>query len=248
MPGLRSYSKAIALLRAILGAARREVGATAALLVLAGGVWLFSGVAEEMAEGDTHAADLAILNALRENGRQDDALGPWWLEHAATDLTALGSTACLTLIVVLVGGLFLMLRRPGGALLLVLASGGGTAISEGLKLAFGRERPPIAYHATESLNASFPSGHAMLSAVVFLTLGTVAARLLKRRREKAYVLAASVSVALLVGLTRIYLGVHWASDVLAGWCVGAAWAMACWLLAWGWQRLKRPHATAPPAP
>jgi undecaprenyl-diphosphatase len=234
------------LIRAWAGAARREVGATAALAVLAAGVWAFLSVAEEMAEGEIHAFDLAVLNGLREHGRPDDALGPWWLETIATDLTALGSTSVLTLILALVGGLFLMLRRPGAALMLVLAAGGGLLISQGLKLLFDRERPPIAYHATDSLNASFPSGHAMLSAVVFLTLGTVGARLFKHRREKAYVMGASVLIALLVGMTRIYLGVHWTSDVLAGWCMGAAWAMACWLMAWGWQRFYRPAATAPP--
>lgn len=235
-------------IRSALSAARREIGATAALLILAGGVWLFLGLAGEMAEGETRRADFALLTALREHGRPDDALGPRWLQTAATDLTSLGSTTVLTLIVVLVAGLFLMLRRPGGALVLVLAAGGGSLISEGLKAVFGRERPPMAYHAVQTLNTSFPSGHATLSAVVFLTLGTVAARLVKRRREKVYVMGASVLIALLVGLTRVYLGVHWASDVLAGWCVGAAWAMACWLLAWGWQRLSRPGATAPPAP
>ncbi|HEX8231978.1 MAG TPA: phosphatase PAP2 family protein [Caulobacteraceae bacterium] len=235
-------------LRSVLGAARREVGATAALLVLAGGVWLFTGIAGEMAEGETHAADFAVLNTLREHGRPDDALGPHWVQTAATDLTSLGSTTVLTLIVILVAGLFLVLRRPSGALILLLAAGGGSLISEGLKAVFGRERPPMAYHAVQTLNTSFPSGHATLSAVVFLTLGTVAARLVKRRREKVYVMAASVLIALLVGVTRVYLGVHWASDVLAGWCVGAAWAMACWLMAWGWQRLRRPGATAPPAP
>ena len=233
-------------IRAFSGAARREVGATAALAVLAAGVWAFLSVAEEMREGETHAFDLAVLDGLREHGRPDDALGPWWLETVATDLTALGSTSLLTLILLLVGGLFLMLRRPGAALMLLLAAGGGLLISQGLKLLFGRERPPLAYHATESLNASFPSGHAMLSAVVFLTLGTVGARLFKRRREKIYVMSASVLITLLVGLTRIYLGVHWASDVIAGWCMGAAWAMACWLAAWAWQRFNRPEATRSP--
>ncbi len=238
--------RAQSLIRAFAGAARREVGATAALAVLAAGVWAFLGVAEEMAEGEVHGFDLAVLQALREGGRPDDALGPWWLETIATDLTALGSTSLLTLILLLVCGLFLMLRRPGAAAMLLLAAGGGLLISQGLKAVFGRERPPIDYHAVESLNASFPSGHAMLSAVVFLTLGTVGARLFKRRREKAYVMGASVLIALLVGLTRIYLGVHWTSDVVAGWCVGAAWAMACWLIAWAWQRLYRPSATEPP--
>jgi undecaprenyl-diphosphatase len=242
------YERLFNLAAALLGAGRREIGAVAALLIAAGGAWAFASVADEMAEGETHALDMVVLTALREHGRPDDALGPHWVQVAATDLTSLGSTTVLTLLVLLMGGLFLMLRRPASAMILVLAAGSGGLISESLKAVFGRERPPVAYQAVEAINTSFPSGHATLSAVVFLTLGTVAARLLKRRREKAYILIAAVLVALLVGLTRVYLGVHWASDVLAGWCLGAAWAMICWLAAWAWQRVNRPGATAPPAP
>jgi undecaprenyl-diphosphatase len=84
----------------------------------------------------------------------------------------------------------------------------------------------------EAINPSFPSGHAMLSAVVFLAVGVLSARFAKRKRVKAYALGCAVAATLLVGLTRIYLGVHWPSDVLAGWTLGAAWAMACWLAAW----------------
>ena len=120
-----------------------------------------------------------MLNALRLAGQPGDAIGPWWLQTAATDITSLGSTSVLALIILLAGGLFLVRRRPAAATVLLLASGGGLLISQALKAVFGRERPPIAYHAVESLNASFPSGHAMLSAVVFLTLGTVGARLVK---------------------------------------------------------------------
>jgi undecaprenyl-diphosphatase len=94
----------------------------------------------------------------------------------------------------------------------------------------------------EAVNASFPSGHAMMSAVVFLTLGVLAARFAEKRRVKVLAVVAAVLISLLVGLSRIYLGVHWASDVLAGWCVGAAWAMTCWLLAFFVQRRFRPSS------
>lgn len=91
----------------------------------------------------------------------------------------------------------------------------------------GPKRP----RAVEVMNPSFPSGHAMLSAVVFLTIGVLSAHFAQRKRVKVYVMAAAISVALLIGLTRVYLGVHWPSDVLAGWSLGAAWALACWLAA-----------------
>ena len=95
----------------------------------------------------------------------------------------------------------------------------------------------------ETLNASFPSGHALLSTVFYLTLGVMLTRAFPRKRMKAYVLGCGVLIALLIGLTRIYLGAHWASDVLAGWAVGAAWAMALWLVAYVVERLqKRRHA------
>ena len=121
------------------------------------------------------------------------------------------------------------------------------ALSQGLKALFGRERPDVALRAVEAMNPSFPSGHAMLSAAVFLTLGVLSAHYVGRKRVKAYVVAAALTATLLVGVTRVYLGVHWPSDVLAGWALGAAWAMACWLAAWAWDRPWRTQAP-PPAP
>jgi undecaprenyl-diphosphatase len=158
-------------------------------------------------------------------------IGPDWLHVAAIDVTALGSLAVLSLLILLAFALLASLRRWSEGVLLVAGAGGGLLISQGLKLVFGRERPDLAYRAVEAVNASFPSGHAMLSAVVFLTLGVLAARFSDRRRVKVLAMSAAVLISLLVGVSRIYLGVHWASDVLAGWCVGAAWAMLCWLAA-----------------
>jgi len=225
-------------LPALLRAARRELGATAALLVATLSAMAFLSIADEVAEGEARAIDLAILDALRQPGRPRDLIGPDWLHVAAVDITSLGSLAVLTLLILLAFGVLAGLRRWGEGLLLVVGAVGGLAISQGLKLLFGRERPDIDYRAVEAVNASFPSGHAMLSAVVFLTLGALAARFAERKRLKALALGAAVTLSLLVGLSRIYLGVHWASDVLAGWCVGAAWAMACWLAAFAWTRWR----------
>jgi undecaprenyl-diphosphatase len=99
-----------------------------------------------------------------------------------------------------------------------------------LKGLFERDRPPEIYRAADVLNQSFPSGHALLSAVIYLTLGAMLARAEPGWRIRLYILTLAILIALGVGLTRILLGVHWASDVLAGWCAGAAWATACWLL------------------
>lgn len=220
----------------LLVAARNELGAVAALLVLAGGALAFLELSDDVAEGDTAAFDLAVLEALRRPGDPDGLIGPPWLHVAAADVTALGSITVLGLVVVLALALMLSLRRWSEALVVLVGAGGGVAISQGLKQLFGRERPDLVYRAVEAANPSFPSGHAMLSAVVFLTLGALAARFAPRRRVKALALGAAVLLSLLVGASRIYLGVHWTSDVLAGWSLGAAWAMACWVAAWAWER------------
>ena len=228
----------------LLAAARGELGAVAALLVLAGGALAFLDLSEDVAEGDTKAFDMTVLRALRLPGDPNSLVGPKWLHIAAADVTALGSVTVLGLIVVLAVALMLCLRRWSEAAVVLVGAGGGVAISQGLKQLFGRERPDLVYRAVEAANPSFPSGHAMLSAVVFLTLGALAARFAPRRRVKALALGAAVLLSLLVGASRVYLGVHWASDVLAGWSVGAAWAMTCWLAAWAWGRWVK-KSTAP---
>jgi undecaprenyl-diphosphatase len=225
-------------LPALLQAARREIGATVALLVATLGAMAFLSIADEVAEGETRAIDLAILDALRVPGRPHELAGPDWLHVAAIDITSLGSLAVLSLLILLAFALLGCLRRWGEAVLLLVGAGGGVAISQGLKVIFGRERPDLAYRAVEAVNASFPSGHAMMSAVVFLTLGVLAARFSEKRRLKVLALGSAVFLSLLVGISRIYLGVHWASDVLAGWSVGAAWAMICWLGAFAWTRWR----------
>jgi undecaprenyl-diphosphatase len=208
----------------------REIGAVLALLAVAVCAWVFLEIVDEVVEGETDSVDRHIVVALR-TGDGNDPLGPKWLEMAAADMTALGSTSVLVLVVAFVAGLFAMLRRRREALLVVAAASGGTALSIGLKALFDRERPDAALRAVEVMNPSFPSGHAMLSAVVFLTIGVLSAHFAQRKRVKVYVVAAAVTVALLIGLTRVYLGVHWPSDVLAGWTLGAAWALGCWLAA-----------------
>jgi undecaprenyl-diphosphatase len=222
----------------LLAAARSELGAVAALLVLAGGALAFLDLSEDVAEGDTAAFDLAVLKALRLPGDPNSLIGPKWLHVAAADVTALGSVTVLGLIVALALALMLCLKRWSEALVVLVGAGGGVVISQALKQVFGRERPDLVYRAVEAANPSFPSGHAMLSAVVFLTLGALAARFATRKRVKALALGAAVLVSLMVGTSRIYLGVHWTSDVLAGWSLGAAWAMACWVAAWAWERRR----------
>lgn len=231
--------------RGLFDAARKELGATSALLILTLGAWGFLSIADEVAEDETRAFDLSILEALRVDGQPQVMVGPKWLHFAAIDITSLGSLAVLGLMILLAVALLLSLRRWGEGLMLLVGAGGGLAISQTLKHLFDRERPHLAFRAVEAVNPSFPSGHAMMSAVVFLTLGVLAARFADKRRVKVLAVSAAVLVSLLVGLSRIYLGVHWASDVLAGWCAGAAWAMTCWLVAFAIRKAIRRFSSAP---
>ena len=236
----------------LLRLARTEAAALGAFLVMAMGSLFFLELAEEMAEQGDRGLDYRVLAALRVPGDAGNPIGPWWVEEAAADLTSLGGISVLSLFTLLAVTYLLLQRHRGAALRLVLGLIGAVGLSGGLKSVFERERPPVAYQAVETLNASFPSGHALLATVVYLSLGTLVAQGLTRRREKAWVLGAAGLLALTVGLTRVYLGAHWLSDVLAGWCVGAAWAMSLWLAAWALERYGRHREArlarqAPPA-
>ncbi len=200
--------------------------------------WAFVALANEVSEGDTRAIDRAILLALRTPGHPADPLGPPWLEEMMRDFTALGGVAVLALIVLAVVGFLLLRRKRRTALLVLVASGGGIVLSSVLKFGFERPRPELVPHGSIVYTSSFPSGHSMMSAIVYLTLGALLARAQPDRRLKAYLILLSVGVTLLVGFSRIYLGVHWPTDVLAGWTAGAAWALTLWWLA---RRLQQRH-------
>ncbi len=161
------------------------------------------------------------------------------------DLTSLGDVAVLTLVTVSFAG-YLLIRRSFRALALVLgATLGGVLLSNTLKWVFGRPRPPLAIQLAPHYTASFPSGHSMVSAVVYLTLGSLLARLVKQRRLKIYFVFIALLWTFLIGFTRVSLGVHYPSDVLAGWTAGLTWAILCWLVA---RRLQKSHALEDPSP
>jgi undecaprenyl-diphosphatase len=235
-------SQTLNFLRRMMRVARTEIAAVTALFVVGAGVAIFADLAEDMGEGDGQAFDQSVLSAIRPHADPSDALGPWWLEEAAADLTALGGIAVLSLFATIVVLFLILQRKRLSALLLLVGLGGGVALSEGLKSVFERDRPPLVYQAVDTINASFPSGHALLSAVFYLSIGVMLSRAFPQRRFKAYVLAVAMVLTLLVGLTRVYLGAHWATDVLAGWSVGAAWAMMLWLVAYAVQRRQAVHS------
>lgn len=213
-----------------------EIGATIALGIIALGALLFAFIADETFEGETRGFDESILLALREPGDPANPIGPVWLEHAVADITALGGYVILTLLVAGVAIYVFVAGKRGSALLVVGAVGSGTVLSETLKLGFARPRPDLVAHLAEVQSASFPSGHAMISAIAYLTLGVLLTRVHEKRRTKFLVMTYAVTLTLLIGLSRIYLGVHWPTDVLAGWALGAAWSSLWWLLAWWLER------------
>ena len=228
--------------KAVWSFVRAEFVLVASLAAIAGALLLFIEIADEMAEGEAHTFDMAVLQTLHPDAANpSDPIGPFWLDHAAVDLTALGSVSVLATIALLVGGFLVLQRKRLEAAIIAVAFAGGLTLSQALKGFFDRERPPEIYRASEILNASFPSGHALLSAVVFLTLGAMLAQAAKGRALRIYVMSVAIVLVLIVGLTRIYLGVHWTTDVLAGWSAGAAWATVCWL-AGRW--LKQRKATS----
>jgi undecaprenyl-diphosphatase len=193
---------------------------------LVGSSWAFFALASEVTRGRTKSFDDRILLALRVPGDPARPIGPEWLEEVARDITALGSSVVLGLALVAVAG----------------AALSGWVLSSILKTAFNRPRPELVPHLMRVYFSSFPSGHSMMSAVVYGTLGTLLSSLVTLKRLKFYFLAFAAILAGLVGLSRVYLGVHYPTDVLAGWSAGVAWSTLCWLLS---RRLKRDGAIEP---
>lgn len=216
--------------------ARQELLPLVLLVLIAAGVWLFAELAGEVREGDTKTLDRTVLLALRNPADLSDPIGPPWLEEGVRDFTALGSMVVLALLTLAVCGfLFLDGKRRVGLLIFVAVTG-GLAGSQLLKSGFQRPRPDLVPHRAVVSSSSFPSGHSMNAAATYLTLGALLARIQKRRRLRAFILVLAAFFTLLVGFSRVYLGVHWPTDVLAGWTAGGVWAFLCWAVALRLQR------------
>jgi undecaprenyl-diphosphatase len=206
------------------------------LAFLVGGLLLvvlllgFAAVSNLVLAGGTQDFDDRILRALRRADDPAVPIGPLWLRLAALDITALGGATVLGLVVVSIAGFMVLQGLRRTALFVCVASAGGALLNEWLKEIFERARPEVVPHLREVMSLSFPSGHAMTSAAVYLTLGALLMRVVPRRATKIYCMAMAILLAALVGLSRVYLGVHYPTDVLAGWMVGFSWALLCWLV------------------
>ena len=212
-------------------------------LVLAAGTWGMVELVDEVFEGETREVDERLIMAMRSADDPGDPLGPGWFEEGMRDLTALGSMAVLLLLSATVAG-FLGLRGQWHSVWLLVGSlAGGLGLTLLLKDYFGRPRPELVPHLHDVITASFPSGHALLAAVFYLTLGALLARFVVERRVKIYMVGVGVGITGVVGVSRVYMGVHYPTDVLAGWTLGLMWAVACWLVA---RQLQRTGAVEKP--
>lgn len=233
---VRSVGAAVLATLAWFGA--HELSVLVSLVAFSGGVWVFLEVADEVLEGETDSIDETLLLALRTGEGKADPIGPGWVEEVGRDFTALGGTAVLTFVALAAISYLLLVRHRRLALFTAVAVGGGLLISTLLKLGFDRPRPDLVPHESIVYTASFPSGHSMMAAVTYLTLAAMLTRVHRSRLLKAYFLIVAALLVLLVGVSRVYLGVHWPTDVVAGWAAGSAWAAFCWLAARWLQRRR----------
>lgn len=208
---------------------RFEARVLIGIMLAAGAVWGFLNVADEMAEGETDAIDRHLILLLRTPGDLNDPIGSKNVEEAVRDVTALGGTTLVIVVSVVAILSFLFHKKRIHALVMAAVVLAAWVSSSVMKAFYGRPRPELVPHEAYVYSASFPSGHSTMSAAAFLTLAMLVASLEPRRRSKALAYALAALVIVGVGVSRVYLGVHWPSDVLAGWCLGAAWALAGWV-------------------
>ena len=207
-----------------------QKGAPLYLLAIACLLFIFGLLAQTVVEGKSSAFDRSIILAFRDHGNPTVPVGPAWVQEAARDLTSLGSIIVLVIITLAIAGYLFLARKQAAAWLMLAAVFGGIALSDLLKFAFGRPRPDFISPAARVFTTSFPSGHATLSAITYLTIAALLAPGQSSHRICLYFIVLAALLTILIGVSRIYLGVHYPTDVLGGWCVGAAWALGCWVL------------------
>ena len=199
------------------------------LILAAGALWAFLNIGGEIADGETTAIDQRVLLLLRTPGDLNNPIGSKGVEEAVRDVTALGGTVVVSMVTAVAVLAFLSHNTRRHALVMATAVALAWVSSETLKSVYARPRPELVPHGAYVYSGSFPSGHSTLSAATYLTLAMLVASLETRRRTKALAYGMAGALLVAVGFSRVYLGVHWPSDVLAGWCLGAMWALAGWI-------------------
>lgn len=207
-------------------------------MLLAAAGWVFIELADEVREGEAIAFDETLLLAFRSAADPADPLGPRWLEEAVRDVTALGGYTILSIVTSATVIYLWMTRQLRLALFFLASTIGAVFWIHLLKYGFDRPRPDLVPHGMMVSTASFPSGHSAAAAAFYLTIGVLLARFQQRRRLRIFFIGLAVVLTVLVGVSRVYLGVHWPSDVVGGWAIGGGWALLCWLVA-TWLRRRR---------
>jgi len=197
------------------------------LILISLGLLIFAMLTGEMLEGETIGFDRHVLLLFRNPADLADPLGPQSLEILVRDATALGGVLVLSLMCIFVCIYLWLCRQRKLAIFLAISVSVGSLLNTVLKWIIVRPRPDIVPHATDAALSSFPSGHAMMSTVVYLTLGALLSLSTDDRRIKFYILFWSIFLPLIVGISRLYLGVHWPTDIIAGWIAGATWSLLC---------------------
>ena len=194
-------------------------------------LFVFLKLASEVMEGDTQGMDTRIVRALRKADDPSKPIGPAWMESVLEDLTALGGPTVTWLVILSLSGFLLLETKYRTALFVFVTAASGDLLNHAIKGLFSRARPTVVPHLRDAFSTSFPSGHSMESAIVYLTLAAMLMRILDGRVAKAYCLGLALLITFLVGASRVFLGVHYPTDVIGGWIIGLFWATLCWLAA-----------------
>ncbi len=205
-----------------------EVKVLLIVLSVLAGILIFISIADEVVEGETQHFDNLVLKSLRQPGDLSTPAFPGWVTDAMKDITSLGSGTVIALVTLFVTGYLLLRKKYYWLGLMLIATIGGALLVWGLKEIIGRTRPTVVTHLLEEKSLSFPSGHSMMSAIVYLTQAALLSRIEDNRKAKIYIISVALLLTFLIGLSRIYIGVHYPTDVLAGWIAGISWALLCW--------------------
>jgi len=219
--------------------ATKEIKILLVLLTFFLSLFVFINVGMLVTNGTTKQFDESIIKYFRVEGNNSEPTGPYFLTESMRDITSLGGETIITIITIFVVGFLYFQKRYNTMWLLLVATIGGILISLGLKEFYGRARPDISYRLISVTPLSFPSGHSMMSAIVYLTQAAIIARIQKNKKIRIYILSAALFLVFIIGFSRVYLGVHYPTDVIGGWTVGLAWASFCWLVAWYLQKRNK---------
>lgn len=213
-----------------------ELKVLLALLVIIGGSWAFLELGEAVRAGTTGDFDNGVLKALRDPENSNELIGPPWVKEVARDITALGGYFVLFFVTTIVCSYLFLMRKWAACTFIAIASLSGWLVSSLLKAFFDRPRPDVVEHLSHVYTSSFPSGHSMNSAVVYLSMGALLARFANRGSVRIYCLSVAIFLSGIIGCSRVAMGVHYPTDVLGGWTAGLVWATLCWLIARKWQK------------